>query len=190
MATSTTTSAAADSAYFSPYRPDGKLYGFICVVTGATLPLGRSICHELAAHGAACIYACSSSSLSPLAPSGAPAPPNSLAIEETTLKEEIKAKYPNTRIVTYPLEIADEQATLGLIDEVVNECGRLDVWVCAAGWLGPAGLERTGPGELQRGWEANALAPFFALKWVGFLLLGEGRGVVSGGYLLLKDLLF
>ena len=55
-----------DSEYFSPYRPDGKLvitlasdlmqyladrspqYGFVCVVTGATQPVGKAITLELA----------------------------------------------------------------------------------------------------------------------------------------------
>jgi len=47
---------AMDSEYFSPYRTDGKLFGFVCVVTGATQPVGKAITLELAAHGAACIY--------------------------------------------------------------------------------------------------------------------------------------
>ena len=54
-----------DSDHFSPYRADGKLvgdgtrffvaektnreqYGFVCVVTGATQPIGKAITHELA----------------------------------------------------------------------------------------------------------------------------------------------
>ena len=37
-----------DSSPFSPYRSDGKLYGFVCVVTGATQPLGEAIVRELA----------------------------------------------------------------------------------------------------------------------------------------------
>lgn len=37
-----------DSSHFSPYRADGKLYGFICVVTGATQPIGQAIVSELA----------------------------------------------------------------------------------------------------------------------------------------------
>ena len=66
-----------EKSEFSPYRPDGKLYGFICVVTGADQPVGQAITLELAgklesssygdteaelillrftAHGAACIY--------------------------------------------------------------------------------------------------------------------------------------
>jgi hypothetical protein len=37
-----------ESAHFSPYRADGKLYGFVCVVTGANMPVGRAIVTELA----------------------------------------------------------------------------------------------------------------------------------------------
>ncbi|KAK8226314.1 hypothetical protein BKA81DRAFT_167353 [Phyllosticta paracitricarpa] len=43
-----------DPEHLSPYRPDGKLYGFICVVTGATQPLGRAITMELAGRKSLC----------------------------------------------------------------------------------------------------------------------------------------
>jgi hypothetical protein len=39
---------AMSSEHFSPYRSDGKLYGFVCVVTGATQPVGKAIVTELA----------------------------------------------------------------------------------------------------------------------------------------------
>ena len=39
---------AVDSEHFSPYRTDGKLYGFVCVVTGAQQPVGQAIIKELA----------------------------------------------------------------------------------------------------------------------------------------------
>lgn len=37
-----------ESDHFSPYRSDGKLYGFVCVVTGADQPVGGAIATELA----------------------------------------------------------------------------------------------------------------------------------------------
>lgn len=37
-----------DTEHFSPYRADGKLYGFVCVVTGAQQPVGQAIIKELA----------------------------------------------------------------------------------------------------------------------------------------------
>ena len=95
--------------------------------------------------------------------------------------------YPNTKIVGYPYNVANEEATLELLDNVLNAWGRcvarwdrlrtaarpkltattsrLDVWVCSAGLLGPASLEATTPGDLQKCFEANSLAPFFALKY-------------------------
>ncbi|KAL8961228.1 MAG: hypothetical protein Q9183_005341 [Haloplaca sp. 2 TL-2023] len=100
---------------FSPYRADGKLYGFVCVVTGATQPVGAAIVTELAAHGAACVYA--------------------------------------------------EDSTLTLVDDVLNAWGRLDVWVCSSGLLGPPSITNTTPTDLQKCFEANTYAPFFALKY-------------------------
>jgi hypothetical protein len=41
-------SMETESEYFSPYRADGKLYGFVCVVTGAHQPVGKAIAVELA----------------------------------------------------------------------------------------------------------------------------------------------
>ncbi|KAI9885539.1 MAG: hypothetical protein M1823_002678 [Watsoniomyces obsoletus] len=138
-----------ESEEFSPYRPDGKLYGFICVVTGATRPIGRAITFELAAHGAACVYACD----------------KSLEDDYDHLKAVVAEQYPNTKIIGYPYDVADEEATLGLIDDVLNTWGRLDIWVHSAGLLGPPSLEKTTPADLQQCFQANALAPFFALKY-------------------------
>lgn len=52
-----------------------------------------------------------------------------------------------------------------LIDEVLNSFGRLDVWVSSAGLLGPPSIEATTPADLQKCFEANSMAPFFALKY-------------------------
>lgn len=46
--TGTAITSAVDSEHFSPYRSDGKLYGFVCVVTGAQQPVGQAIIKELA----------------------------------------------------------------------------------------------------------------------------------------------
>ncbi len=88
---------------------------------------------------------------------------------------------PNTKIIPYPLLIADEQATLTLIDDILNAWGRsgfkitqethlligyrLDVWVTSSGLLGPPSLADTSPSDLQRCFETNSMAPFFALKY-------------------------
>jgi hypothetical protein len=43
-----TLTMGSESDHFSPYRADGKLYGFVCVVTGANQPVGGAIAVELA----------------------------------------------------------------------------------------------------------------------------------------------
>lgn len=49
----------SESDHFSPYRADGKLYGFICVVPGADQPVSGAIAVELAGtHAQALKYIC------------------------------------------------------------------------------------------------------------------------------------
>ncbi|KAH8905165.1 NAD(P)-binding protein [Coniochaeta sp. PMI_546] len=150
---------------FSPYRADGKLYGFVCVVTGASQPVGQAIIEELAAHGAASIYACDKT-----------ASPTSY----TTLVTHLSQTNPNTKVIPYPFDVTSEDATLALIDEALAAFGRLDVWVCSSGLLGPASIHDTTPDDLSRCFEAHSLAPFFALKHVpaamGKLTSGEEWG--------------
>ena len=85
--------------------------------------------------------------------------------EYAQLAAEVNRQFPNTKVIGYPLIIADEQDTLALIDEVLNSFGRLDVWVCSSGLLGPPSIDATTPTDLQKCFEANSLAPFFALKY-------------------------
>ena len=48
---------------------------------------------------------------------------------------------------------------------MLNAWGRLDVWVTSSGLLGPPSIDATTPADLQKCFEANSLAPFFALKY-------------------------
>ena len=77
----------------------------------------------------------------------------------------LSTSHPNTKIISYPLSLSDEQATLVLIDDVLNAWGRLDVWVTSSGLLGPPTIDATTPDDLQKCFESNSLAPFFALKY-------------------------
>ncbi|KAL8678576.1 MAG: hypothetical protein Q9186_005079 [Xanthomendoza sp. 1 TL-2023] len=70
-----------------------------------------------------------------------------------------------TKIISYPFSPSAEDSTLSLIDEILNTWGRLDVWVCSSGLLGPASITNTTPADLQKCFEANTYAPFFALKY-------------------------
>ncbi|KAI9651989.1 MAG: hypothetical protein M1831_007281 [Alyxoria varia] len=145
---------------FSPYRPDGKLvseaittsktcflcsnrdgyrqYGFVCVVTGADKPVGRAITVELAA--------CSQSATK-------------------DAEAEVVKSFPNTKVISYPLHATSEEDTLALVDDVLNQWGRLDVWVTSSGLLGPSSITETGPNELLKCFETNSMAPFYAVKY-------------------------
>ncbi|KAF2874805.1 hypothetical protein BDV95DRAFT_299234 [Massariosphaeria phaeospora] len=146
-----------DSEHFSPYRADGKLYGFVCVVTGATHPVGRAIVTELAAHGAACIYACTTLTDS--------SPSTSSSSDDSSLATTINANHPNTKIIPYPFAITSEEDTLALIDDVLNSWGRLDIWTSSTGLLGPPSLSLTTPTALLSLFTTNAMPAFFALKY-------------------------
>ncbi|PNS18157.1 Carbonyl reductase family member 4 [Sphaceloma murrayae] len=130
-----------ESQHFSPYRSDGKLYGFVCVVIGANHPVGQAIISELAAHGAASIYACTLPSHPTITPPASP-----------------------SQIIPYPY-LPTEEGTLQLIDDVLNSRGRLDIYITLATLLGPSGLSSTTPTKLSSLFEANALVPFYALKY-------------------------
>jgi NAD(P)-dependent dehydrogenase (short-subunit alcohol dehydrogenase family) len=99
------------------------------------------------AHGAACIYTCTQSN------------------QESGLVAELAKTHPNTKVIDYPYSISSESDTLTLIDEALNAWGRLDVWVCSSGLLGPPSIDATTPADLQKCFEANSMAPFFALKY-------------------------
>lgn len=43
---------------------------------------------------------------------------------DSHMKEELQKQCPETTILGYPLQIANEEDTLGLIDEVLNAWGR------------------------------------------------------------------
>ena len=85
--------------------------------------------------------------------------------DASSLLKSLSDSHPNTKIISYPLSLSDEQATLALIDDVLNAWGRLDVWVTSSGLLGPPSIDATTPADLQKCFEANSLAPFFALKY-------------------------
>ncbi|KAH9878860.1 hypothetical protein J1614_002295 [Plenodomus biglobosus] len=146
-----TANGQTDSEHFSPYRADGKLYGFVCVVTGATQPVGVAIVAELAAHGAACIYACSTLSNDPN--------------DADSIYASISTAHPNTKIIPYPYNPTSEESTLALIDEILNSFGRLDIWTSSTGLLGPPSITTTGPKDLLAAFETNAMPAFFALKY-------------------------
>ena len=61
------------------------------------------------------------------------------------LVANVNAQYPNTKIIGYPYNIASEEATLALIDDVLNSWGRLDIWTSSTGLLGSPSMPTPAP---------------------------------------------
>lgn len=142
-------------------------------MTGASQPVGQAIIHELAAHGAASIYACDKTA------------------DPTTYRDLVDAvardqpgggssSSSSTKVIPYPFDVASEEETVALVDEVLHAFGRLDVWACSSGLLGPPSIHDTTPADLQRCLEAHAMAPFFALKYAPPAM--AKRADVKGAY--------
>lgn len=96
-------------------------------------------------------------------------------------------QFPSTKVIGYPFKTANEEDTLQLIDDVLNAWGRyeiiisqnslpeqqtnnnqsnsLDVFITSSGLLGPPSIAETTPSDLFKLFEANSMAPFFALKY-------------------------
>jgi NAD(P)-dependent dehydrogenase (short-subunit alcohol dehydrogenase family) len=77
----------------------------------------------------------------------------------------VSKEFPKSNIIPFPFNVAREDETLVLVDEVLNAFGRLDVWICSSGLLGPPSIQATTSDDLQRCFEAHSMAPFFALKY-------------------------
>jgi NAD(P)-dependent dehydrogenase (short-subunit alcohol dehydrogenase family) len=112
-------------------------------------PQYLSLLTSITAHGAACIYACSSTPTEDYA----------------SLAETVNASHPNTKVIGYPYKTTSEEDTLGLIDDVLNAWGRLDIWVSSTGFLGPHSITSTSPRDLYAAFESNSMPAFFALKY-------------------------
>ena len=89
----------------------------------------------------------------------------SSTVAHDSLASQISNQNPNTKLIQYPLHLTSEDSTLALIDEILSAFGRLDIWVCSSGLLGPPSIDQTTPSDLQKCFEANSMAPFFALKY-------------------------
>ncbi|TKX22458.1 hypothetical protein C1H76_5240 [Elsinoe australis] len=137
----------SESQHFSPYRSDGKLYGFVCIVIGATHPVGKAIIHELASTPRRSLHLRLHPTHQQHLDPGGPRPP-------------LHNHHPN-----HPLSLPPNEGTLQLIDDVLNSHGRLDIYATLSTLLGPSSLKSTSPTNLYSLFEANALVPFYALKY-------------------------
>jgi NAD(P)-dependent dehydrogenase (short-subunit alcohol dehydrogenase family) len=152
----------------------------VCIVTGATWPIGRAIVLELAGeyirpfrkgllirtqHTVQLVSTVKSLVRRLKLVLTVIACSNSSEDDYVGLVKEVEVNFPNTKVIGYPYKQVDEEETLALLDEILNTWGRLDVWICSSGLLGPASIDETSPNDLRKCFEANSMAPFFALKY-------------------------
>ncbi|TLD25376.1 hypothetical protein PspLS_05457 [Pyricularia sp. CBS 133598] len=157
-------------------------YGFVCVVTGASQAVGQAVIHELAgktrtrpdSFGAEQLltYPLNQQRTVQHPSMGASVLHDGIACDKAAssdaykdLVDSVASRHPNTKVIPYPFSVAKEDETLALIDELLNTFGRLDIWVCSSGFLGPPSISDTTPDVLQKCFESQSLAPFFALKY-------------------------
>ncbi len=109
--------------------------GRVAVVTGAGGGIGGAVVRGLLDAGASTVVG-----VDLIAPSGLPAP-----------------------VVARALDVADEQATVALVDEVEKEHGPIELWFANAGTGGGFGPET--PDSLwEREWQVNVMAHVYAAR--------------------------
>jgi 7-alpha-hydroxysteroid dehydrogenase len=136
------------------FRVDGK----VAVVTGA----GRGI-------GAACALA--------LAEAGADVVLASRT-EEQLRDVAAQVEALGRRAAVVPVDVNDNDATAGLVDQAVQALGGLDIVVNNAGGTMPRPLLDTSPGYLERAFHFNVTTAFVLTKAAVPAMLERGGGAV------------
>ncbi len=80
------------------------------------------------------------------------------------------------RAEAFGADVADEREVDGLLDEVVDRFGRLDVLVTAAAIWDPAPLEEVTAADVRRHFDVNALGTFLCCRRAGLIMCGQETG--------------
>jgi NAD(P)-dependent dehydrogenase (short-subunit alcohol dehydrogenase family) len=132
--------------------PKGK----IAVVTGAAGGIGGALVRELVKAGAATVVA-------------------------TDIKVEgLATFFDEPKVLTRPLDVADDTATHQLVESIESEVGPIDLWFANAGVAGGGGPEaRNATWDLQ--WRVNVLSHVYASRALlpGWTARGEGHLITT-----------
>ncbi|KAI1152927.1 putative 3-oxoacyl-reductase FabG [Nemania diffusa] len=128
-----------------------RVPGKVVIITGANsiIGIGRATAHLFAESGAKAVYICDYDSKN---------------LE--THKREITSLYPAVSVHIRQFDAADEQAVKAVVDEAIQNYGRLDVFFANAGMVGPmAAFTDVSKEDFMKVLDTNTASVFLAAKY-------------------------
>jgi NAD(P)-dependent dehydrogenase (short-subunit alcohol dehydrogenase family) len=129
--------------------------GRVWLITGASSGLGRAIAEAALAAGDTVVA----------------------AVRTPASVEELAAAHPG-RVRTTSLDITDGERIPAVVDQVVHDCGRIDVLVNSAGRALVGGVEETGDAELRDLMEVHFFGPATLTRAVLPHMRERGSGAI------------
>lgn len=132
-----------------------NLSGRVALVTGAGRGIGRALAHGLADCSAIVAV-------------------NDIDAENAT----ITATFGHGNLKAYPADVADPNAVQQMVDQIMNDQGRIDILINNAGIEPTASILEMTIDEWQRTLDVNLSAAFYTSQAVGRVMREAGRGVI------------
>ena len=143
----------------------GKMKGLVAIVTGSSRGLGRAIAREYGREEARVVV-----SARPESPTGLPG-----TIEEAA--REIEAA--GGEALPIPCDVADEDQVRGMVERVMDRCGKIDVLVNNAGVMIPSepflDIE---PERWDQSMAVNVRGPYLVCRHVVPVMVQQRRGSI------------
>ncbi|KAG8527713.1 uncharacterized protein KY384_007867 [Bacidia gigantensis] len=150
----------------APSTPSTRLQNLVCIITGASSPLGigRATAHQFVLAGARAIYICDFNAPQNL--SSLQAELESLPSFLTIPSSPNASKTRRPEIHTRLFDAADEAAVKAVVNDAIERYGRLDVFFANAGIVGTHKLFTSiSSSEFLSTLRTNVLSVFLAMKY-------------------------
>lgn len=140
-------------------RRTGPLAGQVAVVTGAARGIGRGIATRLVRDGATVFIA-----------------DRDIGTASTTARELGASATTDGRAAAVELDASDRAAIESVVDEVISDAGRLDIFVANAGIGGPTPFLETTDATWDQVMAINLRGAFIGVQIAGRAMRSGGRG--------------